>query len=271
MVTKEQFFDQYKELNKTLTKSGLLLLHYFIAAPECLNNPQKIIANDLGKCRATIGRSIALLVELKYIEYDSKFSCKRYVKKQVENVTPTPEPIPVKPVENVAPTSEPFQVKPFENVSVSSKDKKDTPLTEAERHEITKQLNEEISTKKHYTSYNIEKRAFFSNLKKGFGISNAKVLQVISEDFPNVYVGNIKIIPNQNVTSTPVSTPVKVNIREHIHSSGNAILGKHGEIVIIPKIERTKPPERLTPKTKEDEALEKSLNAQMPVILKAAN
>lgn len=85
MITLQEFTNKYQDLNTRLSKSGLLLLHYFVTNPINLNKNQKEIAIDLGKCRATINRSIAVLIEVGYIEYNNKYSCKKYINK---NVTP---------------------------------------------------------------------------------------------------------------------------------------------------------------------------------------
>jgi len=102
MINKIEFFDRYPELSKQLSKSALLLLQYFISDPLRLQRSQKDISADLGKCRATINRSITLLVELQYIEYNSKYDYHKYARK---NVTPLIAVNNV--VEDVTPISKP--------------------------------------------------------------------------------------------------------------------------------------------------------------------
>jgi len=91
-MTAVEFNNRYQELNAKLTKTGLLVLNYFINTPANLSKNQKQIAADLGKCRVTINRSIAALVEGGYIEYSSKFASNRYLK---QNVTPNLEAAPI--------------------------------------------------------------------------------------------------------------------------------------------------------------------------------
>ncbi len=141
MMNKIEFFDQYQDLNRQLSKSGLLLLQYFIADASRLQRSQKVIAEDLGKCRATVNRSIKLLVNAGHIEYNNKFASNRYTKttkaKSINDIFGLMTPDEFK--EHQEHKTEPIDISGFdemENVTPTLKALPKTNLEQVEKDEL---------------------------------------------------------------------------------------------------------------------------------------